>query len=54
MYQLPAFEGATCQRGSGIGGIFKQLTRTFVLAVKKGLSNQGNYEGLPELSSSIR
>ena len=37
MYWLPAFKGAVRQRGYGIGGIFKGLTRTFAPVVKKGL-----------------
>ena len=41
MHRLPAFKGAACQRGYGIGGIFKGLTRTFVPVVKKGLLNLG-------------
>ena len=39
MYRLPAFKGAARQRGYGIGGIFKGLTRTFAPVVKKGLLN---------------
>ena len=41
MYWLPAFKGAARQRGYGIGGIFKGLTRTFAAVVKKGLLNLG-------------
>ena len=41
MYQLPAFKGAARQTGYGIGGIFKELTRTFTFVVKKGLLNLG-------------
>ena len=41
MYRLPAFKGAARQRGYGISGIFKGLTRTFVPVVKKGLLNLG-------------
>ena len=37
MYQLPAFKDAACQRGYGIGGIFKGLGRTFAPVVEKGL-----------------
>ena len=41
MYQLPAFKGAAPQRGYGISGVFKGLTRTFTPVVKKGLLNLG-------------
>ena len=41
MYQLLAFKGAVRQRGYGISGIFKGLTRTFAPVVKKGLLNLG-------------
>ena len=41
MYRLPTFKGAARQRGYGIGGIFKGLTRTFASVVKKGLLNLG-------------
>ena len=41
MYRLPAFKGAARQRGDGIGGIFKGLTRTFAPVVKKDLLSLG-------------
>ena len=41
MYRLSAFKGSACQRGYGIGGFLKGLTRTFAAAVKKGLLNVG-------------
>ena len=41
VYRLPAFKRAARQRGYGIGGIFKGLTRTFAPVVKKGLLNSG-------------
>ena len=41
IYRLPAFKGATRQRGYGVGGIFKGLTRTFAFVVKKGLLSLG-------------
>lgn len=41
MYRLPAFRGASRQRGYGIGGIFKGLARTFAPIVKKNLINLG-------------
>ena len=41
MYRLPAFKGAARQRGCGIGGIFKGVTRTFAPVVKNGLLNLG-------------
>ena len=43
MHRLPAFKGAACQRGYGIGGIFKRVDNngTFAPVVKKGLLNLG-------------
>ena len=41
MHGVPAFKGAATQRGYGIGGIFKGLTRTLVLVVKTGFLNLG-------------
>ena len=43
MYQLPAFKGAARQRGYGIGGNCKGLTRRFAPVVKKGLLNLGKH-----------
>ena len=43
MYQLPAFKGAAHQRGYGIGGNCKGLTRRFAPVVKKGLLNLGKH-----------
>ena len=36
-----SIKGSACQRGYGIGGFLKGLTRTFAPAVKKGLLNVG-------------
>ena len=41
LYQLPTFKRAARQTGYGIGGIFKELKRTFTPVVKKGLLNLG-------------
>ena len=41
MFQLPEFKGAARQRGYGIGGIFKELTRTLESFVKNRLLNFG-------------
>ena len=38
MYRLPAFKGAARQRGYGIGGTLKGLTRTFEPDVKRRLT----------------
>ena len=40
-FGLPAFSGATFQRGDGLGGLFKGLARSFVPVVKKGFATVG-------------
>ena len=41
MYQLAAFKTAARQKGYGIGGIFKGLTRKFASVVEKGILSLG-------------